>query len=295
MVTHTDCLRSSSTPHPTPPSLSPGLDITASFDYTFTCEPPTGVADSGVAPFDPFFDLSVNASESSVATPPRGQKRPHDLEEGEPTPKGKRPKAIVTSSGPDLVPVLWSASQNPAINLPCTSGTEDSPSEYEQLFQLLMEPQSQPPILPTFETSEHTEQRLDAQLAVPSFNLQTPGFILQQPTPSANPLFHHEGGHNLDFGGFMSGCMSDEALNDLGMTFPDATHPAAPDLSRPTWASPAWTSNPATPSETSPTPAELAEKAMNKERKRKELENKKVELERERARLAELERELDDD
>ena len=196
---------------------------------------------------------------------------------------------------PPEIGVFWSASPNLAINLPCASGTEDYPHEYAQLFQLLTEPQQQAPVLPTFETSEHTEQQLDARLAVPSVDLQTPGFMLQQPTPTTNSLFHHEGGHNLDFGGFMSGCMSDEALNDLGMTFPDATHPAAPDLSRPTWASPAWTQNPATPSETSPTPAELAEKAMNKERKRKELENKKVELERERARLAELERELDDD
>jgi len=123
-----------------------------------------------------------------------------------------------------------------------------------------------------------------------------PVFLPQEhDMPSAFPPPESPGEQSLDLSGLMSG-LTDEALNDMGLDFSASVPPTPPDLSRSSSVSPEASPAPATPSaKTLPTPAEMADKALNKERKRRALEEKRAALAREQARLAEEERELEDD
>ncbi|KAF8581661.1 hypothetical protein K439DRAFT_1662201 [Ramaria rubella] len=344
--------RSRSSPTTPESRLSPALEIPTSFDYSFTFEPPAGLVEDPSA-FDMFDFSSVNPSDTVVnipKTPLRGQKRHHEVEDGEPTPRAKRVKPIVSSDGPELTstPILaspgslftptpsvngttpsgrrqsslidlntvlgldhsnpqpvqitppdasiplevgvfdWSTCSNPGVDTFGNMGAMDPQADFSQLFQLFSEQ------LPSSSQQYEAPQQADLHLDVSSFNLQASDFLSQHPIPPAFPSPEQDE-PSLDLSGLMSGLMTDEAFNDIGLEFSNSVPSTPHDLSRSSTVSPAWTPTPMTPVDPSPTPTELADKALSKERKRRELEEKKAVLERERARLAELERELEDD
>ncbi|KAF8526483.1 hypothetical protein JB92DRAFT_2872136 [Gautieria morchelliformis] len=180
----------------------------------------------------------------------------------------------------------WFSCANYALDQLGSSVAGDS--DYAQLFQLFTEvPPSH------FGAPKPIEQDLDTQLGLPSFDVPTSDILVQLPAPATtNSQSRVNKELSLDLSGLMSGFMSEEAYNDLGLTFPESTASTSPGLSRPSSSvSLAWKSAP----ETIPTPAELAAKLQSKERKRKEIEERKAALEKERARVAELERELEDE
>jgi Homeobox KN domain/Mating-type protein beta 1 len=169
---------------------------------------------------------------------------------------------------------------------------EYTPADFAQLLQSVTEqlPPSQ------VEPYGQVEHRVDSQPEVSPFDWLTSDPLLQQPGPATGSASQQEENIASDLSGLMSGLMSEQAFKDLGLAYPEVTYPTVPDLSHSSSGTPAWTPTPTTPpSEAVPTPAELAEKALSKERKRKELEEKKAALERERARLAEIERELEEE
>ncbi|KAF8516121.1 hypothetical protein BU17DRAFT_67546 [Hysterangium stoloniferum] len=169
----------------------------------------------------------------------------------------------------------------------------EPPADFSQLLQMFQQQQQCSQVvdsqIPSLGQQEQ-EQQLQLDLSNYSFSSLWP----QQ---SNTPAVEMPETHSVDLSGLMTGLMSAEAFNDMGFEYQESVPCTPEELSRSPSGSPAWEASvlATLPLEQTATTAELTEKALMKEKKRKELEEKKAALERERALIAEMERELADD
>ena len=271
---------------PSPPLFTP----TPSVDETPT---QAGSRRSSFAPVD--LDALLGLDQANCPEMEKSQQTPnpqpmHDLQQAQNSQQmqDSRPDAPLPFEI-DFGSFDWLACPDPTVDSLGTSG-EYTAADFVQLFQSVTEqlPPSQS------ESHEQVAHGADMSLGIPS--LDWSASLLQHPAPATKTSSQLEESLSSDLSGLMSGLMSEQAFTDLGFAYPETTYPTPPDLSHSSSETPAWTSSPTTPpSDTVPTPAQLAEKALSKEHKRKALEEKKAALERERARLAEMERELEDE
>ena len=175
----------------------------------------------------------------------------------------------------------WSS--NPGLDQFDAAAPLDPQADFSQLFRLFSEA-----------LTEQSEQAPDARLDAPAFDLTAPNFLSHShDTSSVFP----DAAVPDDVIGLMSGLMSDEALNDMGLNYSTSVPPTPPDLSRSSSVSRALSPEPHTPSPM--TPHDSADNGLKKEQKRKELEKKRAALEKKRVALeralAETQRELEDE